>query len=310
MINNAGRITFRADLVGSGVNNTNNTGIWSEGTGTLTLIAREGSQAPGTPNGVQFTFFFYAPVINAAGQTAFHAGLKGSGVDSTNNAGIWSEGSGILALLAREGSQAPGTASGVNFYSFGSPSSMPVINAAGQTAFQATLTGSGINSTNSVGIWATDSSGVLQLIIRASDLIEVAPSEFRTVSSLDFVSHSGNSDGRGSGFNDSGQLAFRANFTDGSSGIFVSDLVAISLPGDFNDDGVVDAADYAVWSKNFSHDQAKYNQWLANFGNTSSGSGAAANASDDRTSIPEPSSLLLLALAFVGVCIVRTRSGA
>ena len=46
------------------------------------------------------------------------ASLTGSGVDSTNNAGIWSEGSGSLALVARSGSQAPGTPSGVNFSGF------------------------------------------------------------------------------------------------------------------------------------------------------------------------------------------------
>ena len=48
-------------------------------------------------------------VLNDAGQTAFTAVITGS-----NNTGLWSEGAGSLALVARRGSQAPGTPSGVN----------------------------------------------------------------------------------------------------------------------------------------------------------------------------------------------------
>ena len=121
MLNNAGQTAFRAGLTGSGVDSTNDRGIWSEGSGSLALVARSGSQAPGTPSGVNFdAASIRSPVLNDAGQTAFRAGLTGSGVDSTNNQGIWSEGSGSLALVARSGSQAPGTPSGVNFSGFDS----------------------------------------------------------------------------------------------------------------------------------------------------------------------------------------------
>src|SRR5262245_13362560 len=75
-------------------------------------VALTGQQAPGTPSGANF-YGFFVPVINNAGQTAFNAWITGSGVDGTNYIGIWSEGSGNLALAVREGSQAPGTPSGV-----------------------------------------------------------------------------------------------------------------------------------------------------------------------------------------------------
>jgi hypothetical protein len=39
-------------------------------------------------------------------------------------------------------------------------------------------------------------------------------------------------------------------------------------PGDFNDDGFVDAADYVTWRKNDSQNQDGYNEWRANFGAT------------------------------------------
>ncbi len=98
-------------------------------------VALSGQQAPGTPSGASYLSFIANPVLNDAGQTAFIAALTGIGVNSTNNLGIWSQGSGSLALVARNGSQAPGTPSGVNYSSF-NPYSL-VVNEAGQTAFYA-----------------------------------------------------------------------------------------------------------------------------------------------------------------------------
>src|SRR5262245_54272258 len=77
-------------------------------------VALTGQQAPGTASGAAYSGFFL-PVINNAGQTAFNAALSGSGVTGSNYIGMWSEGSGSLALAVREGSQAPGTASDVTF---------------------------------------------------------------------------------------------------------------------------------------------------------------------------------------------------
>ncbi len=91
--------------------------------------------------------------------------------------------------------------------------------------------------------------------------------------------------------------------------------VAGLLPGDYNDDGLVDAADYVVWRKNVGTnnnlpnnptpgpiDETEYERWLANFGRTSAGgSGAAAPGR-----VPEPGSLLLAAAAVLAV-VVRLR---
>ena len=75
------------------------------------------------------------------------------------------------------------------------------------------------------------------------------------------------------------------------------------LPGDFNNNGIVDAADYVVWRNNHGT-PAAYNTWRANFGQPSgSGSVAGANAA-----VPEPSTLLMLILAAVGLCSRRRRS--
>ena len=94
--------------------------------------------------------------------------------------------------------------------------------------------GAGGGSGSGVGIWATDSHGDVQLITRTGDLLEVVPGDFRTVAGLQFNAGDysiGNSEGRPSAFNNLGQLAFAATFTDGTSGIFVSNRVAIPEPG-------------------------------------------------------------------------------
>jgi hypothetical protein len=83
---------------------------------------------------------------------------------------------------------------------------------------------------NDRGIWATDHMGALQLIARTGDLLEVAPADFRTIRELYFVAGASNSDGRPSGFNNLGQLAFWARFTDGTEGVFVSNRVITAEP--------------------------------------------------------------------------------
>jgi hypothetical protein len=233
VINNAGQTAFNSSLAGVGVDATNNEGIWLEGSGSLRLVARRGSHAPGTPNGTNFAILLY-PVLNDAGQTAFRAIL------TSGESGIWSEGTGELALVARGGMQAPGTPSGVTFSSVANQMHSPLLNSAGQTAFFGLLTGSGVDSRNNEGIWATDPRGLLRLIAREGDLLEVAPGDFRTIGTPPLTPASslhledgwptGNSDGHASAFNNLGQITFLAYFTDGSSGIFVSNRVAIPEP--------------------------------------------------------------------------------
>jgi hypothetical protein len=72
-------------------------------------------------------------------------------------------------------------------------------------------------------------------------------------------------------------------------------LAPPTLEGDYNEDGSVNAADYAVWRDGGSPDdtQAGYDLWKANFGNSGAGGGAA---------VPEPASIamLLVGLAAIG----------
>ncbi len=307
--NNLGQVVLGANLVGNGVNSSNIEGLWSNRSGNLELVARRGSQAAGTPIGVNYVFSTPSyPVLNDAGRIAFRSFLAGSGVNSTNELGIWSDGSGELTLVARTGSEAPGTADGVNFFDLHFPS----LNSAGQTAFRANLIGDGVDFTNDRGIWATDKNGALQLVVRTGNQLEVAAGDIRTLSDLDFVTATGNSDGRPSAFNNLGQLVFWASFTDGSQGIFVSNTVA-RLSGDFNNDGSVDAADYVVWRKN-DRTQAGYDEWCAHFGprldfGIGSGAISAANDSVERVSksIPESASIAIVIPAGIVLLTMKRR---
>lgn len=67
-------------------------------------------------------------------------------------------------------------------------------------------------------------------------------------------------------------------------------LLTVSEPGDFNGDGRVDAADYTVWRDGLgtTYDQGDYDTWANNYG-------AVLSTPSLSTSVPEPTSLLLLA---------------
>ena len=92
------------------------------------------------------------------------------------------------------------------------------------------------------------------------------------------------------------------------------------LPGDYNGNGTVDAADYVVWRQTLGQsvsssgsgadgdgdgtiDTGDFDIWRAHFGQTAgSGAGAMANAA-----VPEPATVLLLMFAAAGSCLRRGR---
>jgi hypothetical protein len=67
------------------------------------------------------------------------------------------------------------------------------------------------------------------------------------------------------------------------------------LAGDYNSNGVVDAADYVLWRDNpsaFGGEPAGYDTWRANFGRPP-GAGSALESGGAHAAVPEPISLLL-----------------
>jgi hypothetical protein len=87
-----------------------------------------------------------------------------------------------------------------------------------------------------------------------------------------------------------------------------------ALPGDFNNNGTVDAADYIVWRNGLgsSYTQTDYNTWRANFGRSADAVATAGWAppegwsSSANPAVPEPPMLAFLPLA---VAIIHLRRG-
>ncbi|HEX3599868.1 MAG TPA: hypothetical protein VHU84_06970, partial [Lacipirellulaceae bacterium] len=77
-------------------------------------------------------------------------------------------------------------------------------------------------------------------------------------------------------------------------------VVVYQIPGDFNSDGAVDAADYVVWRSGLgtSYTACDYQLWRDHFGEAA----AAGSAIGSSTSVPEPSlfGLFLTALCMLG----------
>jgi sugar lactone lactonase YvrE len=85
-------------------------------------------------------------------------------------------------------------------------------------------------------------------------------------------------------------------------------LPPATLFGDYNRDGTVDAADYVVWRKGVGtvYNEADYQIWRGSFGESRIG-GSGSTASLVNPAVPEPSALLLLALAAPLLCLRRGR---
>jgi len=79
-----------------------------------------------------------------------------------------------------------------------------------------------VGAGNGLALWVSDVDGTLIKIARTSDTFEVAPGDVRTITGIGGLGTSGGQDGRPINLSDNGDLAFQLDFSDGSSGLFVS----------------------------------------------------------------------------------------
>jgi hypothetical protein len=221
-LDDQGQVAFDFFLKGPGVDKSNNYGIWAGHPGNLQLVARSGAHAPGTAPGVKFgrdieevpggpvLFPFNSLTISAHGQLAFTAGLNGDGVKTSNDEGLWAGPPEALRLVVREGDVAPGTASkrfarvsynGSTYVPF----SWFVQNDDGELLFL-----SGLDN-GRFGLWAADTRGGLALVALTGESLDVGGGESRYVQNL-----------IPNGFNNVGQVAFIAQFIDGTDGAFIA----------------------------------------------------------------------------------------
>jgi hypothetical protein len=100
-------------------------------------------------------------------------------------------------------------------------------------------------------------------------------------------------------------LKFYYGLTDGT---FVRGLVEYvagsgGVTGDYNSNGIVDAADYVLWRNDTAgHGGATgYDTWRSNFGNTSGGAGSGSAA------VPEPAGVILVVFGWLAFGTLRRR---
>lgn len=116
---------------------------------TFSVIASSGDDAPGIADAT-FDFFDLAR-LDGAGHVLFAADVEGEGIDELSNGTIYSDRSGALALLAREGDQAPFD----NLVLYTSLTS-PAFNSAGLYAFGGALDIKGGPEETTVGLFQED----------------------------------------------------------------------------------------------------------------------------------------------------------
>jgi uncharacterized membrane protein len=80
-------------------------------------------------------------------------------------------------------------------------------------------------------------------------------------------------------------------------------LVSFGIPGDFNDDSTVAAADYVVWRNGLgtTYAQTDYDLWRGNFGASAAAGAAAAVQTLSAKQVPEPPAIVLVLLACNGL---------
>jgi kumamolisin len=216
-INDNDHLAYAATIAGTGVTRTNSAGIWADNSGgTRTLVARTGTaNAPGT------TAMFTAlsdPVFNNNEAVAFRGTLQvGSGqATSTTSSGIWATGGNAssLALIAQQGTAAPGCPAGATFATF-TGLALPDVSGPVILGTLNTSSTAGVTSSNNTGIWAVENNQ-LQLIVRTGDILNG-----KTVTALQFLPSPAIVNGQDRSFSAAtGDLVYLATFSDKSTAIF------------------------------------------------------------------------------------------
>ncbi|GAB4544047.1 MAG: hypothetical protein Tsb0013_00820 [Phycisphaerales bacterium] len=182
-VDDEGRVVFKGEL--EDVAFDTEFGIWREfSPGDLRLLYRSGQALPGLLTD-EFGSEPGRPSLSGSGHTAFFAEVDSVRIFVFDNQIIWANApeAGTLRIVVREGDEAPGTPSGVEFGHATLQDVIdrsPLIDDLGRVSFTALLRGPGVNATNDVGLWAERGSAPA-LLIRNGDPVPGAAGASRTV---------------------------------------------------------------------------------------------------------------------------------
>jgi hypothetical protein len=212
--------------------------------------------------------------------------------------GLFAYEDGVNRLVAKEGEAIPGSVGDRHFSTF----RRYYIGDDGKVAFMGDFAGDATGR----GIWVENANGDLIEVVRTGMQIEVSPGDLRTVTDIEWHEPAVTTYLPS---NELGQILFEAEF--GSiSALFL--YTPAGVPGDYNGDSLVDAADYTGWrdqlgtNANLPNDEtpgtvdpSDFGVWKSHFGQ-SVGSGSISRL--DRSELaPEPTSVGLALLSLLGV---------
>jgi len=171
-VHSSGRCLFPNTFTGAGVTTANDASLWTHLSGAPVLVVREGDPVPDGPAEALLATLSSMALLNAAGETAFAGLMTGGGVTAANDSGVWYGAPGSLALVVREGAQAPGMPAGVLV---GSVNTTELgLGDPGQIALRGAVTGPGVNAGNDSGVWAGP-HGSLRLLAREGAPVPETP---------------------------------------------------------------------------------------------------------------------------------------
>jgi hypothetical protein len=241
--NDAGNVVFTSTLRNSAGTQTATAALFSDVGGPLRQLARTGEAVPTITGaigsefaGVTWGASFGTPVVNAGGLIGVSAGLANTGA-TTNTTVLLTVNpvTGTLTRIARSGDVAVVNGSPIVGDAFFSQLNDIALNSSGQMVFSSTLTGNSVSVGlgNGSALFAYDPVLGLQMIARTGDQFEVAPGDFRTISTIGGIVASGGQDGRSRTLNDLGVATFALGFTGGTSGIFTAVIPSPGVAGVF-----------------------------------------------------------------------------
>jgi hypothetical protein len=250
-INNSGYQTFNGRLAGTGVTTANDSMMFASLPGGPVIFAREGLQAPGLASGIVFDSMEWddtpLAVIGAGNRIMMNATLKGNGVTTATDSGLWAGTANSMQLLARESGPVPGHGGAVVWRTLTSPHMAS--NAVGQVVFHATMTRLA-TSEELYGVFVVEPWGETRAVVQTGDTLMLGTGDYRVVKRVVQGYANGGEMGGKSILTDSGLLMTNVVFMDNTSAIVRFDVNRV-CPADFDSSGFVDTEDYDAFVEAF-----------------------------------------------------------
>jgi hypothetical protein len=234
--NNAGRVAVQGTLRDAAGTQTSTGSLFTDaGTDVFRQVVRAGGtlptfvgETPGEFTGVTWGNPGTGPALSGSDVLAFTTTLTGAPTGTTNMLVTMQNVSGVdtFTRILRSGDTVfPGGVLVNGFNSVGGTS----INNVGQLAFQVSLTGPGVTSTNNSALFGWDPVAGLIAVARSGDTM-ATPFGTKTIASFGTVSSTatGTEDGRASVLAGNGNFAFTVVFTDLFEAVY---LTQIPTPG-------------------------------------------------------------------------------